>query len=186
LDEQSGNTPSKDNDMPDIECRYTSEAAVDLILQRRTSGSAIASLELAIHRHADWFGVILFALSMCQLSLLGQGNVPRYIWGVFATLWIALVACFLLDRFMFARQPASPAYIEAALRRLESEGRVALLERIEKALCRCEFQPVLKSDVVEMLKLIERVHSIKLAKRQKRERHTAKLQAAFIDLFRQV
>jgi hypothetical protein len=172
--------------MPDIERHHASEAAVDLILQRRTSGSAIASLELAIHRRADWFGVILFAMSMCQLWLLGQDTMPRYFWGVFATLWIALVVCFLLNSFLFVRQPASPAYIEAALRCLEFEGRVALLERIDKALCRCELQPVLKSDVVEMLKLIERAHSTKQAKRQKRECQTAKLQAAFIDLFRQL
>jgi hypothetical protein len=184
LDEQSGSISSKDNDMPDIERLHTSEAAIHLILQRRTSGSAIPSLGLAIHRRADWFGVILFAMSMCQLWLLGQDNVPRCFWGVFATLWIALVVCFLLNSSMFARRPASPAYIEAALRRLEFEGRVALLDRIDKALCLREFQPVLKSDVVEMLTLIERAHSIKLAKRQKRERQTAQLQAAFIDLFR--
>jgi hypothetical protein len=168
------------------ESRYSSESAIELMLLRCTSGSAIASLELAIHRRAERFGVVLFALSMCQLWLIGQDSVPRYLCGVFATLLIVLAGCFLLDRFMFVRQSASPAYIEAALRRLEFEGRVALLERINKALRRHEFQPVLKSDVVEMLKLTECSHSTRLVKCQKHERQTAQLQAAFIDLFRKL
>jgi hypothetical protein len=185
LVEQYGNTSAKDNDMEPNESRYSSETAIELMLLRGTSGSAFASLELALHRRADWFGAMLLALSMCQLWMIGQGSVLRYFYGAFATLLIVLAGCFLLDRFMIVRQSASPAYIEAALRCLEAEGRVTLLERINKALRRHEFRPISKSDVVEMLKLTERSHSTRLVKCQKHERQTAQLQAAFIDLFRE-
>jgi hypothetical protein len=167
------------------ESRYSSETAIELMLQRRASGSAIASLELAIHRRAEWFGVLLFALSMCQLWLIGQEDVPRYFYGAFATLLIVLAVCFLLDRFVIVQQPASPAYIQTSLRSLEAEGRLSLLERIDQALRHHAFLPISKSDVVEMLKLIEGANSTRLGKRQTRERQTAKLQAAFIDLFRE-
>jgi hypothetical protein len=177
---------SKDNEMPTDERLYCSEAAIDLMLQCRASGSAIATLQLALHRHANWTQVTLFALTICQLWLIGESDVPRHFYGVFAGLLIVVVAYFLIDCFMISGRPASAAYIAAALRCLDPGARLALLEQIEKALRRGELRPVLKSDVVEMLKLIQRAHSPKLLKRLKRERQTAQQQAALVDLYRRV
>jgi hypothetical protein len=160
--------------------------AIELLLYSGTCRSLLATLRFFINIRRGKVQFLLGVAAIAQMWVVIQDAVPR---PVFAATGLVLVALIIFDLFEWIEcsgRPASPTYIEAAMRHVDPADRLDLLARIDTVALRGELKPVSIGSVIEIVKALKRQRASNDDNEHARQSRHARLQAALIDAYRSV
>jgi hypothetical protein len=160
--------------------------AIELLLYSGTCRSLGATLRFMHSNGRDKVQLLLGAAAIAQIWIVLMDIVPHPLSTATGLALVAVVVLDLIEWLVWSDRPASPAFIEAAMRHVDPANRLDFLERIDTVSLRGELKPVSMSSVIDTVKALKRQWaSIRSDEHLRRSWH-ARLQAALIDAYRSV
>lgn len=160
--------------------------AIELLLYSGTCRSLFATLRFLLNIRRGMVQFLLAAAAFTQMWAVIQDALPRPVLAATGLLLLILVILDLFEWIECSKSPASPAYIEAAMRHVHPADRLDLLSRIDTVALRGELKPISMGGMIEIVHALGRQRTSNNYNRVARRSRDARLQAALIDAYRSV